>query len=250
MSNNIYAIDFGGRNLGYLSKLPQVGGVAFSGEDQKLNNLVRLLHNMVEERKALFASRNCGTFSDYRRVSDAVLPAVVVIIDDYASFRDKYMELAEELTEIIGTGKSFGIYFVITGSTRNSIYYKVTEYISTFFTLRMNDPNNYLDIHNMRPPITPEEISGRGITVINKEIVEFQIALAFLTETDSERVSKIGIEYENINSAWQGYTPAEIDIEMDEKELLLEANKWELSHGGTSGRTAQQFINYILGLER
>lgn len=100
------------------------------------------------------------------------------------------MELAEELTEIIGTGKSFGIYFVITGSTRNSIYYKVTEYISTFFTLRMNDPNNYLDIHNMRPPITPEEISGRGITVINKEIVEFQIALAFLTETDSERVSK------------------------------------------------------------
>ena len=34
------------------------------------------------------------------------------------------------------------------------------------------------------------------------------------------------------------------------KELLLEANKWELSHGGTSGRTAQQFINYILGLER
>lgn len=40
------------------------------------------------------------------------------------------------------------------------------------------------------------------------------------------------------------------NIEMDEKELLLEANKWELSHGGTSGRTAQQFVNYILGLER
>lgn len=39
------------------------------------------------------------------------------------------------------------------------------------------------------------------------------------------------------------------NIQMDEKELLLEANKWELSHGGTSGRTAQQFINYILGLE-
>ena len=39
-------------------------------------------------------------------------------------------------------------------------------------------------------------------------------------------------------------------IDMDEKELLLEANKWELSHGGTSGRTAQQFINYILGLEK
>ena len=36
-------------------------------------------------------------------------------------------------------------------------------------------------------------------------------------------------------------------ITMPEEELLLEANKWELSHGGLSGRTAQQFINYLLG---
>lgn len=36
-------------------------------------------------------------------------------------------------------------------------------------------------------------------------------------------------------------------IEMPEEELLLEANKWELTHGGLSGRTAQQFIDYLLG---
>jgi len=35
------------------------------------------------------------------------------------------------------------------------------------------------------------------------------------------------------------------DIQMPEDELLLEANKWELNHGGLSGRTAQQFIDYI-----
>ena len=38
-------------------------------------------------------------------------------------------------------------------------------------------------------------------------------------------------------------------IQMPEEELFLEANKWELSHGGLSGRTAQQFINYLLGFE-
>lgn len=36
-------------------------------------------------------------------------------------------------------------------------------------------------------------------------------------------------------------------LQMEEEELLAEANKWELSHGGLSGRTAQQFINYLLG---
>lgn len=34
-------------------------------------------------------------------------------------------------------------------------------------------------------------------------------------------------------------------ITLSEEELRLEANKWELSHGGISGRTAQQFVNYL-----
>ena len=40
------------------------------------------------------------------------------------------------------------------------------------------------------------------------------------------------------------------DLGLTEQQLLLEANKWEIRHGGISGRTAQQFINYIAGLER
>lgn len=38
-------------------------------------------------------------------------------------------------------------------------------------------------------------------------------------------------------------------LKMSEEELCAEANKWELSHGGISGRTAQQFINYCLGMQ-
>lgn len=36
-------------------------------------------------------------------------------------------------------------------------------------------------------------------------------------------------------------------VEMSEDEIKAEANKWELSHGGISGRTAQQFANYLAG---
>lgn len=38
-------------------------------------------------------------------------------------------------------------------------------------------------------------------------------------------------------------------VRMPQEELLAEANKWELSHGGLNGRTAQQFIDYLLGQE-
>ena len=37
------------------------------------------------------------------------------------------------------------------------------------------------------------------------------------------------------------------DLGLTEEQLLLEANKWEIRHGGISGRTAQQFINYLAG---
>lgn len=36
-------------------------------------------------------------------------------------------------------------------------------------------------------------------------------------------------------------------VAMEEETLLAEAGKWELSHGGLSGRTAQQFIDYLRG---
>ena len=37
------------------------------------------------------------------------------------------------------------------------------------------------------------------------------------------------------------------EITLSEKELALLANQWELRSGGASGRTAQQFINYLVG---
>ncbi len=37
------------------------------------------------------------------------------------------------------------------------------------------------------------------------------------------------------------------EISLSEKELCAEASKWEISHGGFSGRTAQQFIDYLCG---
>lgn len=36
-------------------------------------------------------------------------------------------------------------------------------------------------------------------------------------------------------------------LDADDPALIAEANKWELRHGGVSGRTAQQFINHLSG---
>lgn len=40
-----------------------------------------------------------------------------------------------------------------------------------------------------------------------------------------------------------------LGVTMPDDQIRAEANKWELSHGGISGRTAQQFANYLAGQE-
>ena len=39
------------------------------------------------------------------------------------------------------------------------------------------------------------------------------------------------------------------EIKLSQEELIKQAKIWEMSHGGISGRTARQFINYLLGQE-
>ena len=37
------------------------------------------------------------------------------------------------------------------------------------------------------------------------------------------------------------------ELDIPDEEVLMQANAWEISHGGLSGRTAQQFIDYLRG---
>ena len=37
-------------------------------------------------------------------------------------------------------------------------------------------------------------------------------------------------------------------IDLEEQQLLSLANTWEVRHGGFSGRTAQQFVDYLEGM--
>ena len=215
---NLYALDFGGRNLGYLAALPHTGGVAFADDENKISEMATVLRELIEERKHIFAEKNCSTFADYRAICKSALPAILVLIDNFASLRDKYINIADEFAEIISNSSTYGVYFVITGSTRNSIHYKITEYISSYFTLKMNDPSNYMDIHNVRPPIIPEDISGRGITVINKEIVEFQTAIALDRENEAERLEAICREYRKLANNWHGYAPVCLGCSGDDSD--------------------------------
>ena len=60
-----------------------------------------------------------------------------------------------------------------------------------------------------------------------------------------ERTLKTQKEFEAIVKGLAERYPS---INLSEEELLAEATKWEVSHGGMSGRVAQQFIDYLVAI--
>ena len=245
---NIYAIDCGGRSLSYLETLPHTGGVAYADNEEKISNLASILYDIINDRKKLFAANNCGNYIEFRTSNDNLLPVILVLIDNFSSFHEKFYNLSERFFEIVSLGRTFGIYFIITGNTRNSIYYKVTEHISTYFVYKMNDPSNYFDILNVRPFFVPEDINGRGITVIKKEVVEFQTALAFDSENEADRIALICAKYELINSTWNGTRPISITSTLDENDSYDEnITISDISHDSSPDAISNIRENLIVG---
>ena len=47
----------------------------------------------------------------------------------------------------------------------------------------------------------------------------------------------------------RGLAAKQLKVQISEEELLKEATKWDISHGGMSGRSAQHFIDYMNAME-
>ena len=59
---------------------PQVGDVVINGDDDKINNLSKLLYTELTNRKKLFTSFG-GNYSDYIKYSGKLLPNVIVVVN-------------------------------------------------------------------------------------------------------------------------------------------------------------------------
>jgi len=89
-----------------------------------------------------------------------------------------------------------------------------------------NDKNDYATEQDIHHSDTVEE----KLSLVNR----FGVTIGFTKPAPKE--------YANIVST----LAKRAGIEMEDEALRLEATKWEMAHGGISGRTAQQFINYLL----
>ncbi len=172
---NYYVMDFGSESLKMFNDYPIVGDVLTSSDDEKIRNLYKMLNDIVEERKVLFAEYN-GDYYTYCKNSGDKVPAIVVVINSYESYQEMYDDLSDELIMLTRDCNKYGIYFVITVNTPNGVRFKLKQNFAIFYSLQQNNDDDYTSILGNVHKNYPDKIFGRGIFRLD-DVYEFQTAL-------------------------------------------------------------------------
>ena len=171
---DLYLLDYGAEVLMNYIEAPQVGDVILNGDDEKLNNFVKMMNTELNKRKKSFASYN-GNYKDYIKLSHNTLANIVVVINVIEVMTETYADLFDKLFAVIREGSKYGINFVITTTNQNSIRFKVAQTCRQIFCLQLNNDSEYRDILGKTDGLVPFKCLGRGLARIER-VCEFQTA--------------------------------------------------------------------------
>ena len=171
---NVYAVDLGEETLRAFEEAPQMGGVLFSGDGEKIASLFNMLREEVAYRKKLFAADD-GDYRAYCRRTGQAVPHILVIIRNYVAFAEQFEILEEQLLQLTREGNKYGIYFLVTANAANAVRYRVSQNFATVLALQLNDRSDYIGLFGGTDGVYPAKGKGRGIYKTNRTY-EFQVA--------------------------------------------------------------------------
>ncbi len=200
----------------------------------------------VEGRKAnnclLFGDAGTGKSSSIKGIANEYYEKGLRIIEMY---KHQFQDLNEVITQIKNRNYKFIIYMDDLSFEDFEIEYKYLKAVIEG-GLEKKPENVLIYATSNRRHLVREKFSDKeerrddlhaGDTVQEKLSLVSRFGVTIFFAAPDKK------EFQNIVRVLaQRYK-----VTMPEEELLAEANKWELAHGGLSGRCAQQFIDYLLG---
>lgn len=192
---NYYIIDFGSESLKMFSNCPIVGDILNSDDDEKINNLYKMLNKIIDERKILFSDYN-GDYYTYCKNTGKKIPSIVVVINNYESYQETYSQFDETLIVLTRECNRYGIFFVLTVNTPNGLRFKLRQNFSLIYALQQNNDDDYTTILGNVHKNYPAKIFGRGIFKID-DVYEFQTALVYEKDNIIKYVKKKNEELKN-----------------------------------------------------
>ena len=217
--------------------------VGYESQKKKLiDNTEAFVRNKKANNCLLFGDAGTGKSSSIKAIANEYYEKGLRIIEIYKhQFRD--------LNDVIGQIKNRNYKFIIYMDDLSFEDFETDyKYLKAVIEGGLEKkPNNVLiyATSNRRHLIreTASDKNDRDEDLHTNDTVQEKLSLAYRFGVTIYFGKPAPKEFQNIVRT----LAKRYHIDMEEEKLLLEANRWELSHGGLSGRTAQQFIDYLLG---
>ncbi len=218
------------------------------GYELQKKKLVDNTRAFVEGRKAnnvlLFGDSGTGKSTSIKAIVNAFYPQGLRMIEIY---KHQFKDLSNVIAQIKNRNYKFVIYMDDLSFEEFEVEYKFLKAVIEGGVETKPD-NILIYATSNRRHLIKETWNDRGdIEVDNgmhrSDTMEEKLSL----------VNRFGVTINYAKPSQKEYFHIVLElahrqgIAMSDEELKAEANKWELSHGGISGRTAQQFVNYLDG---
>ncbi len=186
---NFYLLDFGAETMTMFRKAPHVGEVLLATDNEKIDNLFKMITKIIEERKRLFVDYN-GSFDFYINHGGKQLPLIVIAINNVEAFIETYNDYEEILGQITRDCLKYGVIFIFTTNGPNTIRYRIRQNFRQNVVLQFNDQSDYASVLQGVRKKEPSKVFGRGMIDL-EGIYEFQTAYPYKEEKMSDYIKII-----------------------------------------------------------
>lgn len=235
---NIYILDFASMILKNLEGLKHVGGVITARDDEKLKNLMKMIGQIIVERKEFLSQQGLSSFSAYREAGYRELQQIILMIDNVTAFRELYPSYEDALTTFCREGISVGVTIVATNSQSSGMGFRFLTNFGTRIAFSCNNKNEISNVFD-RCKLVPKETPGRAVIQLGKEMYECQTYLAFDAEKEIERMQMMKQFIAERNQFFEKITAAKYIPEIPEvvtkeyirKEYNVQRQAYEIPMG-------------------
>ncbi len=186
-----YIIDFGTETLKKFIKFPHVGEVIFQDEIEKIGGILDLIIEEMEKRKEILSDYN-GSFEYYNKVNEKKMNLIVNVLNSFDILIETIPKLSDILTNLFRDAAKYGIIFIVSVSTLNSLRQRQLQFFNHIIPMQLNDDSQYRSITDCRRGLIPKKIFGRGICKTDSSssdsYCEFQTAMIDVEERELETI--------------------------------------------------------------